>query len=190
MSKNKNRIVLIRPTLNVIADQFNFPIGLGYLASILRENGYWVRIFDLSLYNISNNDFLDFIEKFDLDYIGITSLTIYYNSTIKLCKEIKKRNSLSKIPLILGGVHASSLPQQTLIDTESDYIVIGEGELTIVKLLDQLGLGKSIEKVDGIAFFKNSQYFRTKRHKHTHAHLKHCTRHGCEEFYGLGVIHT
>jgi radical SAM superfamily enzyme YgiQ (UPF0313 family) len=156
------KVVLIRPFFSEVMQQLTYPIGLGYLASFLRESGYWVKIYDLSIYGLTNEQFLHKLEKINPDFIGITAITCYYPSMRELSNLIKKSSILKKIPLILGGVHVSSLPEGSIFECLADFVVIGEGEITLVDLLKSIENGTNLEKVNGIGYLKGNEYIQTK----------------------------
>ncbi|MBU2568076.1 MAG: B12-binding domain-containing radical SAM protein [Elusimicrobia bacterium] len=58
----------------------------------------------------------------------------------------------SAIPVILGGVHPSLMPDDTLQNEFVDYVVIGDGEETFVELLKNLGNPEAIKKMKGIGY--------------------------------------
>jgi len=77
---------------------------------------------------------IDFDKKYDL--VGITSLT--YNSY--RAYEIADKFREKKIPVVIGGYHATLLPDE--VKKHADAIVIGEAELTWPHLLKDLEKGK------------------------------------------------
>lgn len=83
----------------------------------------------------------------EADLVGISCLSGFYLETLELAKCIKKRGQ----KLIIGGPHASSLPHQTLIETGADFVVIGEGENTLLELLQRLEKGQdSFHDIPGL----------------------------------------
>ena len=63
---------------------------------------------------------------------------------------------------VVGGIHFSSVPEESLTDfPEIDYIVRGEGEVTLVDLIKTLKSGKNIERVKGISFRRNGKIIHT-----------------------------
>jgi magnesium-protoporphyrin IX monomethyl ester (oxidative) cyclase len=52
----------------------------------------------------------------------------------------------------MGGAHPSTLPKSVLRDQNVDYVVIGEGELTMLNLLKTLSKGASFNEIDGFAY--------------------------------------
>ena len=146
--KLKN-ILLIRPNCtNDKKDTYiTFPLGLGYIASVLDKNGYNVKIMDLTIDDFHWFDFQDEVEKFKPDVIGITALSSAYKQVKKLSYHI--RDKFNDIPQILGGHLATHSYDTVLKNTCIDVCVIGEGELTITDLMKNLD---SLNKVNGIAY--------------------------------------
>jgi radical SAM superfamily enzyme YgiQ (UPF0313 family) len=155
------RVILIRPFYKEVLKQQTFPLGLGYLAAVLRKNNYWVRIYDLNVLRITNKDFVNYLQNLKVDFIGITALSWYYNAMVEICKLFKQNDKYRGVPLIIGGVHVSSLPEFSLRETGADAIVIGEGEVTLVDLLNTLSLEGDLANVAGIGYLKDGIYQQT-----------------------------
>lgn len=60
------------------------------------------------------------------------------------------RDKHPEIPLIWGGVHPTAVRTQTLMSPLVDYIVWGEGENTLPRLLDAITAGAAIHELEGI----------------------------------------
>ena len=129
-----------------------FPLGLLYLAGALREAGHKSIILDLDALKIKNVDIMHLIEKIKPDLIGITALSFYYPEMRELCRYIEN------YPIVLGGIHVSSLPELSLKETKADYLVIGEGEKTIVKLANYIENGGDIAEIKGLAYEKEGKF--------------------------------
>jgi|APSaa5957512576_1039674.scaffolds.fasta_scaffold03968_5 anaerobic magnesium-protoporphyrin IX monomethyl ester cyclase len=123
------KIVLVRP--NYESHIITPPIGLGYLSSYLREYGIKVKILDGLRDNIDSATLQKRILNEDPDAVGITCLTAFYKEVIDLSRILKKEN----IRVIIGGVHPTFLPHETLNDSSCDYVVLGEGEIALLKLI-------------------------------------------------------
>ena len=63
--------------------------------------------------------------------IGISVLTPTVNSSIKLLRNLKEKNSKSLF--VAGGIHASSFPDD-MICAGFDFVIRGEGELTFYEI--------------------------------------------------------
>ncbi len=126
------------------------PYNLTYLAAVLQKHGYSVEIIDTQLRGIETTDFSNAI------CCGITALTgpcITY--AIETIDWIKKRHP--KLPIIWGGIHGSCLPIQTAEHPSIDIVVKGEGEATLLELVQKLEKKESIEKINGIVFKKKGK---------------------------------
>ncbi len=88
-------IYLIRPYYPENLKQQSFPLGLGYLASVLEKNGHEVKIFDLNMMGFTNQEFLKYLIKHHVDLIGVSGLTYDFFGMIELCKLIKKEEKLA-----------------------------------------------------------------------------------------------
>jgi anaerobic magnesium-protoporphyrin IX monomethyl ester cyclase len=107
------------------------------LAAVLEKNGYLVTIADLTALNLSEEAIPQIIKNEKPDLIGITAMTSTVNSSIAVAHQVKKtdRNILT----VLGGTHASLLPEETLQkNSEIDIIIRGEGEITFLELIDKI----------------------------------------------------
>jgi len=129
------------------------PLGLAYVAAALEKAGFEVNMLD----NYQLNKPMDFvkqeIERLKPEIIGITCSSVTYErciETAKLAKEL-----LPSCKVVVGGWHPSYLPDTMLQHPEIDYVVMGEGEETMVKLATLIKEGndeKAIAKIPGIAF--------------------------------------
>ncbi len=147
------KILLVSPSFNVhtIAP----PLGLGYIASVLLKNGYQVEILDPSKDRLSFDDAVDYIIASNPDVIGLSILTSRYNTSKELITKLKEKLPQTKI--IVGGVHISALPQISVKELKADYGVIGEGEYTLLELLDYFKGKKKIEDIPGLVYYQDGE---------------------------------
>jgi len=131
----------------------NPPIGLGYLASILRENGHEAYIIDCAILKQSYSQIISQIKQINPDVIGITALSSYYSEMRNLSFAVRKLG----LPIILGGVHATALPELSLKEYRAEFVVVGEGELTILELINNWNDIESRKKVRGVAYVENGK---------------------------------
>ena len=124
------------------------PIGLAYLASMLRENGYKVRIVDNVVEKLSLDELVRKIK--DSVVVGITTTTPTFNTALKYAKKIK--STLENVFVILGGIHVSFMPYSALKHEFVDAVCIGEGEYTLLEAVERLDRGKSLEGVRGLMY--------------------------------------
>lgn len=131
----------------------NPPIGLGYLAAILRERGHKAYIIDCAILKQSYSQILSQIKQINPDVIGITALSSYYSEMRNLSIAVRKLG----LPIILGGVHATALPELSLKECRAEFVVVGEGELTILELINNWNDIESRKKVKGVAYIENGK---------------------------------
>ncbi len=132
----------------------NPPLGLGYIASILRENGHQVSLIDCAIVKTPYSKLLSQIKEMTPDAIGITAYSAYYKDMIQLSRTLKQLN----IPIILGGFHVSALPELSLRQCKADFAVIGEGELTTLELMNNWEDSEKRKQVRGIAYLEKGQF--------------------------------
>ena len=129
------------------------PVGLTYLAGFVRERGCRVYIYD---FQVEKQDFYEFLKKFQPDLIGITCQTALFYNTLKLATRIKE--IFPKVPVIVGGAHASYRPHDFFESPNIDLVVRGEGELTLSEIADYYQKGNlRLEDIKGISFKKNGK---------------------------------
>src|SRR5262247_4029583 len=76
------------------------------------------------------------IEAIDFDLVGISAMTCYVNRGYEIADAFRARG----VPVVMGGVHPSLMPREAL--QHCDAVVIGEVELVLPKLLDDLERGQ------------------------------------------------
>lgn len=131
------------------------PLALGYLASYLRkfsEEKHEIRIFDENV----NDDALKLTLRFKPDFIGITATTPTIPHVLKLATDIKSEGI--EAPICVGGPHITALPE-TLMHNTLDIGVIGEGERTVLELVNRISDGAQIKEkgIAGVAFRKGNK---------------------------------
>lgn len=119
------------------------PLGLGYLASYLSKKGFDVKVHDLMFSKDIKSDNRRAI-------YGVSIATPLMGIAMVAIKKIKRLNHANII--IVGGPHASCVPEELIQEKEIDYLVFGEGEETLYELCDRLLNGKPIEDVKGIYY--------------------------------------
>jgi magnesium-protoporphyrin IX monomethyl ester (oxidative) cyclase len=124
------------------------PLGLAYMAANLEKHDYSVNIVDLE---VGGNELGPWLEKTKPKYVGISGTTHTRFESFRLAKETKEFDKA--VATIYGGVHATFTDIETLECIEDiDYVVRGEGEHTIVSLVNALKNGKDLSKVRGITY--------------------------------------
>ena len=109
-------VILINPpayhTIEV-HDTPNHPqLGLAYLAASLEKNNIPVKVIDAKFECLNTNQVIEKLKTLDFDIVGFTSMTHDIIMAVEVAKKIKLefKNKIT----IIGGVHATALPKETL----------------------------------------------------------------------------
>ena len=131
-------------------------LGLLMLGSVLRKAGHRVRIIDSTAQILDNKETLEEIKKFQPDIVGFTGVTPSILKAVKMASMVK--DLYPSIPILIGGPHFTAIPEKTLMDYPVfNYGVVGEGEITIVELVNALASNRKPSNVPGVAFLENGR---------------------------------
>ncbi|MCL2134906.1 MAG: B12-binding domain-containing radical SAM protein [Candidatus Bathyarchaeota archaeon] len=108
------------------------PLGLMYVAASLERAGHEVHMLDNYLEQQSTEKIQQHVLKLQPSIVGITCGSATYKKCVETAKAIKQMIPNCKI--IVGGWHASYMPDSLLETHEIDYVVMGEGENAITEL--------------------------------------------------------
>lgn len=132
MRYKNTKILLVSPPKGVSLKKIHcpkfqtHPIGLLYLAAVLEKFGYPVRVLDALSFGISLSQIKNEIFEFKPDIVGISAMTISAMDAYSVAKIIKEIDT--DIFTVMGGPHASALPEEVIGSGGIDIAVIGEGE--------------------------------------------------------------
>ncbi|MFH1905713.1 MAG: radical SAM protein [bacterium] len=133
----------------------SYGLGLAYLHSVIERAGYCIKTqnYNTADESISVDDIKSNLINFRPDYLLMQMFTMNRVSSYRIFKLAKEVNK--DIKIIIGGVHATIMFEQLLKNFEIDYVVLGEGEETILELLSALDTRKDVSNVKGIAYSLN-----------------------------------
>lgn len=158
MFRSKTRVLLINPTFDVIRQLGELgklyvrgrPLGLGYLDAYLESKGIEARIIDGQISDLTEETLGKEIQEFSPNIVGITSTTALANAAHEVAKWTK--NISKDIKVVMGGVHPTVLPGETLEDNNVDVVVRAEGEITFFELVRAFETRTNLRDVLGISF--------------------------------------
>jgi len=136
-----------------------FPLGLAYITTSMKNAGYAFDIIDVDLYRYNDEEVAKLLMKKNYDVVCMGCIVTGYKFVKNLCSMIKKSHPGSTI--IIGNSVASSVTEILLTKTEADIAVLGEGDETIVELIQAVSGSKPLEDVKGICFVKDGEIFST-----------------------------
>lgn len=130
---------------------YNIPVGLAYISSVLKKGGYEIKWLNLNHYDGTVDEIIKKTfsrEKYNFVLTG--GLSVFY-PIIKSCVDAVRKHS-PNTQIITGGGAISSQPELVFKSLRPDYLVIGEGEQTTVELLKCLENNGDLDGVNGIGY--------------------------------------
>lgn len=149
------------------------PLGLGYMANVLLKNDIKVTIFDVlaegndreaiieegkyRYVGLNKKEIKKRIKQIGPDIVGITMpFTAQSMAGHEMAKIVKQVNQ--NIKVVVGGSYPTTYSDTILNDDNIDFVVRGEGELTMLDLVKEIkkGTGK-YNKINGLVFRQNGK---------------------------------
>jgi len=163
------RVALIRSAEGVAPAALSstvptLPLGLAYIAATAAAAGHDVSVVDavgespsqlssgfgITWLGLTNEEVADRIDA-GTEIIGIgTMFTHNWPMVRELTRLVRKRHP--DTPIVVGGEHATALPEFVLQESPVDVCVMGEGEETFTELVPALRSGRDLAGVAGIAY--------------------------------------
>ena len=131
------------------------PLGIGYMAAVLEENGIDVSIIDASALDYDFKDLSDRLLEEKPDIISISALTPTIGRALESAEVVKY--ALPDSIVILGGYHPTFNFKETLEDENVDIVIRGEGEYTLLELVQCLEIGGDISNVNGLVYEETNE---------------------------------
>src|SRR5208337_3360369 len=167
------KILLLYPPLSFLHEEECFvhtspPLGLAYIGAILEGAGYDVKAMDCGIENwgkkawetdhyhvgLSWQELKTRIQKEKPDIIGLSCLfSSQFENAAKTAGLVKQVDPAIKV--VAGGAHPSCAPSEAMKDKNLDFIAIGEGENTMLSIVQSLEGGSPLSHVDGLAYRDN-----------------------------------
>jgi radical SAM superfamily enzyme YgiQ (UPF0313 family) len=142
--------------------EYTFPLGLGYISASLKKAKYNVDVLNLNHHSGKIVDIINKkLDKKKYDFVATGNFAMGYVITSTIVKTAKSHNTKPKT--ILGGPIITTMPKLAFEDIGVDYGVLGEGEETVVELIDSIVKNKPLKKVKGIIFRENNETIITEK---------------------------
>src|SRR3990167_8740178 len=111
------KLLLIQPNYRAIysyagsrtATPIYPPLGLAYLAAVVREGGHDVRILEANAHDLNHEQMKKAIHDYNPDFVAMTGASSMMDEIKKLCEMLPR-----DVTVIFGGIHASSMPDEVL----------------------------------------------------------------------------
>jgi radical SAM superfamily enzyme YgiQ (UPF0313 family) len=133
------------------------PLGLAYIATALKAAGHDVRVIDLCFSADLQGDVLQSVENFSPDVIGISLRNLdnlTYPASLSYLPELEETVTIVRrrttAPVVIGGSGFSVAPLPLMQRLNLDFGVVGEGEESMVQLVERLAHGAPLQGIPGL----------------------------------------
>jgi radical SAM superfamily enzyme YgiQ (UPF0313 family) len=174
--KKKNRITLFFPSTNPgISPPLSPPLpnlGIGYIGTVLKTHGHQVQCVDGNVIcpeiSVDEHRLGEYVLEKSLrtirhtkpDILGVGSWTTNFPFAAELISSYAKKHPNRLI--VLGGYQATFLPELVFrLLPQVDVLVCGEGEHTMLELIEAVEKGVSLDRVKGIAYRDGKRIVKT-----------------------------
>ncbi|MFH0852571.1 MAG: radical SAM protein [bacterium] len=146
-------IILVQINYSEDHSEKILPLGILSIGSALKKHGFFVELLNITEKEIEKT--AAYIAAKNPLFVGISVMTgIQTKHSAELSKKIKE--SLA-VKVVWGGIHPSLLPEQCLAESYIDFVIVGEGEETIVEFSQKLSQGEAFDNVLGLGYKKDGQ---------------------------------
>lgn len=135
----------------------SLPLGLVSIASYLKAYGHDAKIIECL---VESSDVSKALKEYKPDIVGISAISFLSSIEAKRLTELVHSNG---IKVVLGGQAATAAPELILKEAKPDFIILGEGEITWLELVNTLESGDEISNVNGLAYIENGEVTYTKQ---------------------------
>lgn len=142
--------------------RMSLPLGLAYIGAALMHEGHRVSAMDLNVSGLNVDRIRGVIEYEKPDVVGISAMTETYDNGLAVARAVKEVDP--SIAVVMGGAHPTILPQEVLAEDAVDFVVVGDGERTMVELVSALaGDGPAFADIPGLAYEEGGPHINARR---------------------------
>ena len=129
-------------------------LGIGYMAAVLEQHNIDVDVIDASALELTYDEIGEEILKRNPDVVSISALTPTIGVALDSADKIKQVKPDTIV--VLGGYHPTFEFESVLEEQSVDVVVMGEGEYTLLELVQTIENGGDLRDVQGLAFHDDS----------------------------------
>lgn len=155
------RILLIAPPsrrilMNISGVYAMPPLGLAYIAAVLKKNGFCVDILDMPALGLKVEDLPSYIRRGDYSVCGISCNIFNLQNGLRVSRVIKQQNP--DVLMVLGG-RCTAFPSELIFRCNAgiDIIIGGEGEGTMLDLCRRTASSSPFYDMANISYRKNAE---------------------------------
>ena len=137
-------------------------LGLGYLASILLEDGHEVKVLDETGKPLAPDVVAEKARRFEPDIVGFHCKTAQANAAVALSMAIKAAVPASVH--LVGGPHVTLCHEEFMRENpQFEYGVLGEADLNVAELCRRIEQGKPVGDIPGVVWRSDGGVVATER---------------------------
>ena len=136
------KILFVNPSLRPTAPHRYLPVGLGYVVTAVKLAGFSFDILDIDAADHTDDQVEAALMRGRYDVIAVGSIVTHYRWVHWLIHTAKRHNPGATV--IVGNSVGSSIPEILFHTTPVDVVVLGEGDITTVEVLESLRDGKPL----------------------------------------------
>jgi radical SAM superfamily enzyme YgiQ (UPF0313 family) len=131
--------------------QINYwqPLGTLYVAAAMIKAGHEVRFYNGAF--LTHAEIMAGVTAFEPEFVGLYSTTFGWHKARKTAADLKRLRPA--LFIVVGGPYAIAVQEGCLAAcADIDALITGEGEYTVVEMLERLQVGKSLAGVKGVVY--------------------------------------
>jgi len=125
------------------------PLGIFALAAWLRRHGHTVAAVDGEAAGLTADRIAEIVQTRRPGLVGISSTTVAFHRAVEVAAAIKR--DPGSPPVVLGGPHVTANPDSLLAGLAFDWGIVGEGEISLLALVEALAAGADTTTLPGLA---------------------------------------
>lgn len=135
------------------------PLGLAYIASVLRRASHEIALVDANALRIGPDEIARHVKALSPDVVGITCVTPIFPVIVEICRLLKRLSP--DVPIVAGGPQVTIMPELTMKNPVFDFGIEGEAETAMPKLLEAIAGNSSPYEVGGVLLREGDGILRT-----------------------------
>ena len=142
-----------------------FPMGYGAIGGVLKRDGHQISIWNQDIHHWPDDNLRIYLDKNKFDVVMLSLIAGYYQyrKMLGLSKAINNSKNRSDFKYVMGGYGPSPEPEFFLRKSGADVVCLGEGEITVSRLLESFENKTPLNKVSGVAWIENNKFKQTPR---------------------------
>jgi anaerobic magnesium-protoporphyrin IX monomethyl ester cyclase len=153
-TRRPRNILLINPSQESVYGSFAIlphpSLGLLYIGTALSKAGHKVSILDADSMGLTREGLFKLLKDEAVEIVGVITVTPIYNKVAQLCAAIKE--AFPTIATVIGGIHPTVSPMAAMQAQGVDFAVKGEGEQTMLDLVEALNGDRALADIPGLLY--------------------------------------